>query len=316
METHEMPGPSGPNGTPPEPDGPVEQLSLFPPPAPPRRVAGVPDPAWPLGAGTGARGTEGQGRGGARSALWGRRALALAVAAGLTTTLVPDRAWALFGLPTLVYDPAAVTQLITSVSTLRNQLTTARSHVDRFVANTRKLTSGYAWRDITSTLNNVNAVVSSGRALSYSTAGLAAQLGTTFPGYSYNPLTAAGDMRAQKERALSTVMQQLLANQNTGTQLTTSVARLATIKGQVSSLTTAQQAAEVNATVGVLAAEETALLRQQLLAAGSAQAVVAAEALNQRLQATAAVAAFEAPARAIAATPPARPRMDPSAWTY
>ena len=98
--------------------------------------------------------------------------------------------------------------------------------------------------------------------------------------------------------------------------ITTSVARLATIKGQVSSLTTAQQAAEVNATVGVLAAEETALLRQQLLAAGSAQAVVAAEALNQRLQATAAVAAFEAPARAIAATPPARPRMDPSAWAY
>lgn len=295
---------------------PVEQLNLFPQAAaaPPRPVAGVPDPAWPLAA----RSAEEQG-GGARRTLWGRRALALVGAIGLATTLVPNRASALLGIPgipDLVFDPAAVANLATTIARLETQITLFRNQYNAFVSNTRKLSSGYAWRDISSTLNSVSTVVSGGRALSYSTAGLASQLGATFPGYSYNPLTAPTDMRTQKERALSTVMQQLLANQSTGTQLATSVARLATIKGQVGSLTTAQQAAEVNATIGVLGAEETALLRQQLLAQGSAQAVVAAEALNQRLQATAAVAAFEAPAAAIAATPPTRPRMDTGVWTF
>jgi P-type conjugative transfer protein TrbJ len=298
----------------------VEQLNLFPQAvvAPARPLAGVPDPAWPLAARTREHPAEEQG-GGARRALWGRRAVTLVGVVGLMTALVPNRASALFGIPgipQLVYDPAAVTNLATTITRLGTQITLMRNQYDAFVTNTRKLTSGYAWRDITSTVNNVNTVVSGGQALSYSTAGLAAQLGTTFPGYSYNPLTAPTDMRTQKERALSTVMQQLIANQGTGAQLATSVARLAAIKGQVRSLSTAQQAAEVNATIGVLGAEETALLRQQLLAQGSAQAVVAVEALNQRLQATAAVAAFEAPAAAIAATPPTRPRMDASAWTY
>lgn len=298
-----------------DPDDPVDQLNLFPSPptAPSRPRAGVPDPAWPLAA-VGAE----QG-GAARRLLWGRRALALVAAGGLATTLVPGRAWALFGipgLPQLVYDPAAVAHLVTTISTLRNQLTTANNQLNRFVSNTRKLTSPYAWRDITSTLNTVNSVVAGGQALSYSTAGLASQLGTTFPGYSYNPVTAAAQMRTQKERALSTVLQQLIANQSTGGQLNLSVARLATIKGQVAGMTSAQQAAEVNATVNVLGAEETALLRQQLLAQGSAQAVITAEALNQRLQAAAAVAAFEAPAAALAAAPPTRPRMNANTWAY
>lgn len=311
MQTHETPQYA--IGA--DPDDPVDQLNLFPsaPTAPPRTHAGVPDPARPL-APVDAE-AHGQG-GGARRALWARRALALTVAGGLAATLVPNRAWALFGLGDIVFDPTAFGQLIAQGVQFAQQITLAEQHVNAFVSNTRKLTSPYAWRDVTSTLNTVNSVVSSGRALSYSTAGLASQLGTTFPGYSYNPLTAPADMRTQKERTLSTVMQQLIANQNTGTQLTTSVARLATIKGQVRAMTSAQQAAEVNATVGVLAAEETALLRQQLLAQGSAQAVISAEALNQRLQATAAVAAFEAPAAAIASAPPTRPRMTVGSWTY
>ena len=268
METHGMPQPSRIGDA----DGAVEQLNLFSQASQaPRSVAGVPDPAWPLVR----QQADGQGRGASR-ALWGRRVLAGVVGLGLGAALLPKDAWA--AIP--VVDVAAIAQIVATVGKLTTQITLLTNQYNAFVNNTRKLTSGYAWRDIGTTIATVDGVVASGRALTYSTAGLAAELGVTFPGYSYDPLTAVADLRAQKERALSTVMQQLLANQRTGTQLAMSVARLATMKGQVAGISSAQQAAEVNATVGVLAAEETALLRQQILAAGSAQAVVAAEALN------------------------------------
>ena len=59
----------------------------------------------------------------------------------------------------------------------------------------------------------------------------AGQLGATFPGYSWNPVTIAADIRNQQQRALGTVMQELLAAQNTWSQINQSVTKLNTMKG-------------------------------------------------------------------------------------
>lgn len=244
-----------------------------------------------------------------------RRAAIGIVFQTLVLAVSPAHASAQFGIPQIVYDPAAVGQLVSHLAQLQSQVSLAQQHVNLFLSNTRKL-SGYSWRNINATIAAVDALVASGQAISYSTSGLAGQLGVTFPGYAWNPTTIAVDMQTQKQRALGTVMQQLVAAQNTWSQINGSVSALNAIKGQVAGITSAQQAAEVGATIGVHSAEELTLLRQQLLASSSAQAVVAAEQLNHRLQALAAVAAFEAPAAAIAASPPVRPRVIVANWTF
>lgn len=257
---------------------------------------------------------------GGRTSLWARRALAGTAAVGLAATLAPQPAHALLGIPgipDLVIDPAAIAQIVNSITWLKNQYRTQVSNLNAFVANTRKITSGYAFRDINTTLGTVNALVASGSALSYSTRDLAPQLAATYAGYTYSPTTTGPAIFAQRQRALSTVLQSLVANQATGQQLATSMARLNTMKAQLAGITTAQQAAELNATVAVTQAEETTLLRQQLLAATSAQQVVAAKEINDELQGAAITSAIVTrPVAALVASPPVRPRMTYSAYAW
>jgi P-type conjugative transfer protein TrbJ len=258
------------------------------------------------------------GRFGRVPARWIRRALAMLAGGLLLSAGSAQTAAAQFsipGLPQLVYDPAAVGQLVSELAQLQQQVSLAQQHVNAFVANMRKL-GLYNWRNISGTIAAVDGVVSSGQAISYSTSGLASQLGVTFPGYTWSPTTTASNLLTQKQTALGTVFQQLVAAQSTWQQINQSVQTLNNIKAQVGGITTAQQAAELNATIGVAGAEELTLLRQQLLAASSAEAVVAAEQLNTRLQALAADAAFRAPAAAIAASPPVRPALVVANWVF
>jgi P-type conjugative transfer protein TrbJ len=244
---------------------------------------------------------------------WARRTLVGLAAAGLGATLLPRSARAV--IP--VVDTGAITQLVYTVSRLATQIRIMTDQYNAFVNNTRKLTSGYAWRNIGAAVNAVDGVVSSGLALSYSTAGLAGQIGATFPGYSYDPLTINAATRNQQQRALSTAMQQILGAQQTWAQISQSVLTINQIKAQVAGITSAQQAAEVNATIGVAGVEEMTLLRQQLLAAQSAQAVFAAHEANRELQGAASVQAlFTAPAQALTTSPPTRPKMDPVAYAF
>jgi P-type conjugative transfer protein TrbJ len=251
--------------------------------------------------------------GGALRRPWLRRSLAVVAAAGLVTAVLPGRAAA--AIP--VVDFAAIAEIVASIGKLTTQISIMTNQYNAFVNNTRKLTSGYAWRNINGAVAAVDGVVSSGAALSYSTAGLAGQLGATFPGYSYDPATIATDARTQKERALGTVLQQAVAAQQTWGQIGQSVTRLNQIKAQVAAITSAQQAAEVAATLGVLSAEELTLLRQQLLTATSAQAVLAAEQTNRELQGVAAVRVmFTDPAVGLRLNPPVRPPMNPAAYAF
>jgi P-type conjugative transfer protein TrbJ len=261
----------------------------------------------------------GRGRRG-RGTVWARRTLALAAAVGLAGSLAPERAHAMFGipgLPQIVFDPTAVAKLVTQIGELRNQLNTARGHAAAFVANTRKLTSPYAWRSINGAVTTVDGVMASGQSLSYSVNALPARLAVTYPGYTFNAATVGADVRARREVTLSTLKGALLAGQASGLQIGQSMSRLAAMKQQIAGATTAQQTAEVSATALVTQAEELTLLRQQLLAGASAEAVRTAEEVNRELQGAAAVRAlFTQPARALSLNPPARPSMDPAAYVF
>ena len=256
----------------------------------------------------------------ARRRLSVRRGLALLACLGLAVGMAPSRAHALFGLPVLpqvVFDPTAVAKLVAQLGQLQNQLNVARANAAAFLANTRKLTSPYAWRSINSAVATVDGAMGSGQALGYSAGALPGRLAVTFPGYAYNPATAPADARARHEVTLATLKGALVAGQATGLQIGQSMSQLVTMKRQLAAATSAQQAAEVTATALVTQAEETTLLRQQLLAQASAEAVHTAEEANRELQGTAAVQAlFTGPARALTASPPVRPRMDPAAYAF
>ncbi|GJG89658.1 hypothetical protein tb265_48390 [Gemmatimonadetes bacterium T265] len=253
----------------------------------------------------------------ARRSTVARRGLTLLALTGLAAGLLPARAHALFGLPSIVFDPTAVAKLIAQINQLQNQLTVARANAAAFVANTRKLTSSYAWRNINTAVATVDGLMASGQALGYSAGALPGRLAATFPGYAYNPATVAADVRARHEAALATFKGALVAGQATGLQIGQSMAQLGTMKRQLAAATSAQQAAEISATALVTQAEEAALLRQQLLAQASAEAVRAADEANRELQGTAAVQALiTGPARALTTNPPVRPRMDPAAYAF
>ena len=249
-----------------------------------------------------------------------RRGLAMLVGVGVAAGLAPARAHALFGLPVLpqiVFDPTAVAKLVAQVGQLQNQLTVARANAAAFLANTRKLTSPYAWRSINSAVTTVDGAMASGQALGYSAGALPGRLAVTFPGYTYNPSTAPADARSRHEVTLATLKGALIAGQATGLQIGQSMNQLVTMKRQLGAATSAQQAAEISATALVTQAEEITLLRQQLLAQASAEAVHTAEEANRELQGSAGVQAlFTGPARALTASPPVRPRMDPAAYAF
>ena len=248
------------------------------------------------------------------------RGLTLLAVIGIAAGLMPKRAHALFGipgLPQIVFDPTAVAKLVAQVGQLQNQLAVARANAAAFLANTRKLTSPYAWRSINTAVASVDGMMAGGQALGYSAGALTGRLAVTFPGYAYNPATVAADVRARHEATLATLKGALVAGQATGLQIGQSMVQLVVMKRQLAGATSAQQAAEVSATALVTQAEEAALLRQQLLAQASAEAVRAADEANRELQGTAAVQAlFTGPARALTANPPVRPRMDPAAYAF
>lgn len=259
------------------------------------------------------------GAGVSRRARFARRALLAGAAAGLATTLAPARAHAIFGLPIpqIVIDFQAIANTAATVAQLRTIYSNATAQLNSFVANTKKLTSPYAWRNINTAVAAVDGAMASGQSLGYSVYQLPQKVAVTFPGYTYNPVTATADTRARHEVTLSTASNLLVADQATGVQLAQSMARLSTMKTQLAGAWSAQQAAEVNATATVMQAEELTLLRQQLLAQSSAAAVRAAADANRELNGSAAVQAlFTAPARTLTTNPPVRPAMDPAVYLY
>ena len=228
--------------------------------------------------------SEGEGGRGATSRpRWARLAPVLGAC---VLFAMPGEARAQFGIPQVVYDPAAVAKLVAQLSRQMQQITLARSHLQAQLDNMRKL-SNPSWRTINGTVSQIDALTRQGQAISYSLASLDAEFRRTFPGaVAGGRLTPAlaGQLRQQDQRTLATLRGLLNAAQETSRQFSTGTARLAAMKGQVGSIRSAQQAAELNGVIGIHTAEEITLLRQQLAAQASAQAVLQANQVNRDLQ--------------------------------
>ena len=175
-----------------------------------------------------------------------------------------------------------------------------------------KKLGSYNGRQIVTTLQQIDALTQQGVALWYSLGTIDADFTRAFPGWLAST-TFAQDLRLQQERTLATLRSAIDAANVTAQQLPISNARLAAMRAQFGSITSAQQALELNGAVGIHAAEELTLLRQQLAAEGTSQAIVLANQVNRETQGAAVNAAFDASGR-IAAPPRARRAIDQIAF--
>lgn len=231
------------------------------------------------------------------------RAGGLIVTLVAVMTVVPATAHAQFFGAMPVVDAGAIAQLVRQLTGQGRQIGMQTQQLRAQLDNMRKL-SNPNWRSINTTMARIDVLTRQGQAISYSLATLETELQRTFPGWRLSSNMAI-DMRVQNERTLATLRGAILAAQATAQQFAVGTARLNAMKGQVGSIRSAQQAAELNGSIGIHTAEEITLLRQQLAAQGNAQAIVLAHQVNRNTQAAAAAAVFDASG---ARRPPTRPR--------
>lgn len=237
----------------------------------------------------------------ARFGALARHAL-LAAMAFAWSSVMPARAEAQFA----VFDGSNLARHVMNYRQLIQQVAMQRDQLRHQLADMRKLARP-DWRRIDATLASIDALTRTGQALSYSLATITTEFDRTFPGASLTPVltgTMAGDIRRQNERVLATIRATLAAANVTARQFPISTAKLEAMKRQVGTITSTQQAGELNGSISIHAAEELTLLRQQLAAAANAQNVYMAHQMNRDLQAAAAAALF----RRQAATAPIRPK--------
>jgi P-type conjugative transfer protein TrbJ len=158
----------------------------------------------------------------------------------------------------------------------------------------------------------VDQLAQQGQALAYTLRNVDAEFRQTFPGWRVST-TMTSDMRAQSERTLATLRSALNAVNATAQQLPVAAANLEVMKSRMGSVTSAQQAAELNGAIGIQGAEELALLRQQLATQQNAQLVATAQQINHELQGAAWQQAYMAPAQVRRPVPM---RRDISAWAF
>jgi len=202
-----------------------------------------------------------------------------------------------------VTDAGALAQLILQVKRQIKQVTMQTQQLNAQLDNMKKLGS-YNGRQIAATLQQIDGLTQQGAALWYSLGAIDEEFKRTFPGWQMSA-TFAPELRVQQERTLATLQSAITAASVTAQQLPVSNARLAAMKAQFGSITSAQQALELNGSVAIHAAEEITLLRQQLAAQATGEGIVLANQVNRETQGAAVNAAFDASGRNAA---PARTR--------
>ena len=202
-----------------------------------------------------------------------------------------------------VTDAGALVQLVLQVKRQVQQVTMQTSQLKAQLDNMKKLGS-YNGRQIAVTLQQIDGLTQQGLAIWYSLGAIDAEFKRTFPGWLVSDAFAP-ELRVQQERTLATLRSAINAASVTAQQLPVSNARLGAMKSQLGSITSAQQALELNGSVAIHAAEEITLMRQQLAAQSTGEAIVLANQVNRETQGAAANAAFDASGKTNA---PARSR--------
>lgn len=209
----------------------------------------------------------------------GRYLLSLAALALLSGLTAPEAKaqWT-------VIDPAHIAKTIWNgrqiVEQVRNQANQIRNEVEML----RRLPEP-PWREIRARVAELEEVMRAGEALAFSMDGLLDEFGVTFPGFR-NYADWSTERRTQFDRSLQTLANSLMGLQQQGQQIALSQAELDRIKAMRASGQTS--ATELGNTIGAFAAEELVLLRQLIAVQANAQAVAAAQRINDEAQRAAA----------------------------
>ena len=194
-----------------------------------------------------------------------------------------------------VTDAGALVQLVLQVRRQVQQVTMQTQQLKAQLDNMKKLGT-YNGRQIAATLQQIDALTQQGAALWYSLGAINEEFKRTFPGWQVSN-TFGPELRVQQERTLATLQSAINAASVTAQQLPISNAQLGAMKAQLGSITSAQQALELNGSVAIHAAEEITLLRQQLAAQATGEVIALANQVNRETQGAAVNAAFDASGR-------------------
>lgn len=200
-------------------------------------------------------------------------------------SLWPSPASAQFGLGGIVLDPSNLARNVLHYARRLEQMDMERQQLQQQIAAMKKLQNPN-WRQISSAMSSIEAIMRSGQALAYSLSSIDAEFQSTFPGA--QPFqNYPNQERSQATRTLATLRAALNAASRAATDFPSSIARLQAIKSQVASVQGHEQALELNGTINMYSAEELTMLRQSIAALTNVQTVYYADQVNERAQETA-----------------------------
>lgn len=211
----------------------------------------------------------------------GLNATCLLATALLALTLSPRDARAQFGSG-IVFDPSNFARNVLHYARRLEQMNLQRQQLQQQVNALQKLRNPN-WRQINTTLTQMDALLRDGQALAYNLTTIDAEFRRTFPGaQSFRDYPA--EQRTQATRTLATLRGALNAANRAARDFPTSIARLQAIKQQLGGIRGHEEALELNGTIDMYSAEELTMLHQSIAALTNVQAVYAADQVNTRAQ--------------------------------
>ena len=202
----------------------------------------------------------------------------------LVLALAPASARAQFGLfgSGIVLDPSNLARNVLHYARRIEQMNMQRQQLQQQLAAMRKLANPN-WRQIASTMAQIDALMREGQALAYSLRTIDAEFRRTFPGtQAFRDYPA--EQRTQTVRTLATLRGALNAASRAAQDVPASVARLDAMKRQLSGVRGHEEALELNGTIAMYGVEELTMLRQSIAALTNVQAVYYADQVNARAQ--------------------------------
>ena len=212
------------------------------------------------------------------------RLFTVTLLAVLACAALPHAARAQFGLfgSGLVFDPSNFARNVLHYARRLEQMNLQRQQLGLELAAMRKLASPN-WRQIGSTVGQVDALMAGGQSLAYSLGGIDREFARTFPGARVFRDYPA-EQASQATRTLATLRATLNALNRGARDVPASVAQLDRIKRQLASAQGHEAALELNGTIGMYTAEELTLLRQAVASLTNVQAVYYADQVNGAAQ--------------------------------
>ena len=198
--------------------------------------------------------------------------------------LAPVRAEAQFGLlgSGIVFDPSNFARNILHYARRLEQMNLQRQQLQQQLVAMRKLRNPN-WRQISSVLTQMDALMQQGQSLSYGLRAIDTEFQKTFPGaQAFRNYPA--EEQSQSVRTLATMRGALNAAHRAAQEFPLSVARLESMKRQVTTVQGHEEALELTSTINMYSAEELTMLRQAISGLTNVQAVYYADQVNGEAQ--------------------------------